>query len=190
MAEAAAPSQAEVGAIKYATTMQPQELPPELPEALYEPLHVLEPQGWSWWHVLLGLLLLALAWWLWRRLRRRPAPRTAAASRPPDVRPVAAVTGFDAFLAELRQRHRTSSDFRVALHELAAGLREYCERSPRGKGFSFLTAREIATRLGSTALANVFELAADLRFGRNEPSFDDFEAACDLSREAVRKEGW
>lgn len=171
-------------------TMPPQELPPELPEALYEPLHILEPQGWSWWHVFVALLLLALALWLWRRMQRRPTPQTEASPQSTDVKPAVALTGFDAFLAELRERHRTASNFRVALHELATGLRDYCERSPKGRGFSFLTAREIAARLGSTALANVFEIAADLRFGRHEPSLDDFEAVCDLSREAVRKEGW
>lgn len=169
--------------------MQPEDLPPDLSDGLYEPLHILEPGAFNWTALLWFLALVAALLLLQRWLRPKPLETTVPKTTAPPLPPVP-TGGFERFLLDLRTRHRTAEDYRPALHELAAGLREFCERKPRGQGFSSLTATEIAGRLGASAVARIFEMTAELQFGRKAPTKDDFNTLCELSRDAVKAEDW
>lgn len=162
---------------------------PELPAGLTDPLHVLDPDAWSVVTLLRNLLLLALVLWLWHRWsrwrsrRHSPAPTSHRPPPPPTPQANSALAGA---IDDLRRSTLASGDYRQGCHGLARLLREHGERTGRHP-LTVLTAPEIAMALGGAPLVTVFQLLADLRFSRAEPSREDFEDVCVLAKESMAK---
>ena len=155
----------------------------KLPAGLEYPLHLLEP--WPWGEILTVIFLaFLLALLVWRR-RRRKAPE-APATPPPVPSPVVPTRGLADAVADLRRRYRMTGDTRGACHELAGLVRGHFERL-RGRPYTVLTAGEIRRREGDSPLSRLFGRLATLQFGRESPSRQDFDGACDVVLEVTEK---
>ena len=155
-----------------------------LPAGLADPLHLPVEVPWKLLAVLGALLAAAILFallrsWLRRRRRapRRPLPAPVAATAP----------GLAQAIEELLRRYRKSGAYRAACHELSTLLRGYFERSTRRR-YSTLTAGEIRREVGESRTARFFGFLAELQFGRESPTGNDLNGACELALEVAKKE--
>jgi hypothetical protein len=158
----------------------------DLPEGLSEPLHLLRPWSSCWLVAAVALLLLALVVWRLRRRRRVVKPPSAPASRWSP----APAGGPLTLIQDIRRRYRDALDLRPGFDELSALLRGLLAgqltRPPSPSvAAASLTAAEVAARLDDAAAAKLLQLLARHQFGRQEPTADDLDSACNLTLEVV-----
>lgn len=168
--------------------------PVPLPGPLAGQLHFPSPPSCAW--LLLWLLLIAgLVFWLgrllWRRLSRYLEARPKPAAPPPAPRRGA--YGILSAIATILDRHLQSESYRKGCHELSGALRTHWEERglvrPAGPRFTRMTAREIEGRVGERPATRLLSVLSQLQFGRQEPTREDLQGACDLATELVSKRG-
>ncbi|WP_224243521.1 hypothetical protein [Hyalangium gracile] len=154
-----------------------------LPEPLGEPLPIFSVWPIAWWHV--AFLALA-AWWLWRRLRKKP-PAPAPAAAPPPAPVQAAPVGpqrspLSTRLIALEESYMVSQDYRAGCHALASLLRSFLERE-LGREMEALTATELAEALSDPRAGRFFISLRDAQYGERPPERETFRMLCRDARQ-------
>jgi hypothetical protein len=156
-----------------------------LPAPPADPLHILP--AWSLLLLLaaVGLLLLALAWLIFRVLRRHqppPAVEPPPAPRPAPARPDA--SSIATRIGDLENRFLESKAFREGCHALAGVVKAHLGRSS-GLDAEHMTSSEIAAAVKDDRVGRFMTGLAGRRFGREEPRRRHFVAACQEAREVL-----
>lgn len=161
-----------------------------LPAGLSEPLRMLEPAGCScWW----WLVVLAFLFWLGRRFLRW-ANKVSQEQKGKLKKPGAGRRGKGpaARIKALRAKAHETGDYRGGSYHLAETLRQLLQEGRLGKALPrgpFLTARELEAEVGPGPLAALFHRLAVLRFGREAPTAQAFDAVCEDAEDVVRGKG-
>lgn len=150
----------------------------ELPHGITDPLHIEPP--FPTWAVILGVLLLWFVYRLLKAWKERSAGDGSRVEVPAPAPPKQSRIG--AVIKDIRTAALAEGAYRRGCHQLAAVLREHCDRYlDRGGALAHLTAAEMALRLGDTALTRYFDRLSRLQFERRPPTRREFDEACDLA---------
>ncbi len=158
---------------------------PPLPAAPADPLHILPPE--SLWLLLAaaGMLFLALAWLVARRLFRRvPKPAPASPPVPAPVPTVPAESGITGLINALEREFLDSKAFRDGCHALAALVKSRLARST-GLAVEHMTSPEIARAIEEPEVGRFMIALSRRRYGRDEPRRRHFAQACGEARELL-----
>jgi hypothetical protein len=151
---------------------------------------MLEPSGCScWW----WLLVLAFLFWLGRRFLRW-AKKVSDAQKGKQRKPGSRRRGTApaARIKAVRAKAHSTGDYRGGSYHLAETLRQLLQEGRLGKALPrgpFLTARELEAEVGPGPLAALFHRLAVLRFGRDAPTAEAFDAACEEAVDVIQKKG-
>ncbi len=150
-----------------------------LPAPPADPLHILPTL--SLWLLLAGiaLLFLALAWLLFRYLRRK---RSQSPPQPPPVlQPTPVVSpaiGFGTRVEAIERKFLKTKAFREGCHTLAAAVKKQL-------GVERLTSPEIVRAVEDRRVGRFMTRLSWRRYGRDEPRRKHFVAACRQAREVL-----